>query len=120
MPDAVLQELSLLNATHDVFLVLIDSAFAFDLPAVSAGWIEIVDVETGRARTISRARATRELAARAAPMAGRGAAGWRRMLELDVVHDRPRSDDRPTSRSASSSPSGGCGRQTNDVRGRIR
>jgi hypothetical protein len=44
----------MLNATHDVFLVLIDSAFAFDLPAVSAGWIETVDVETGRARTFSR------------------------------------------------------------------
>jgi uncharacterized protein (DUF58 family) len=61
---AVVKELSLLNATHDVFLVLIDSAFAFDLPEISAGWIEIVDVETGRARTISR-RAYRDLAARA-------------------------------------------------------
>lgn len=62
--DAVLKELSLLNATHDVFLMLIDSAFAFDLPVVSAGWIEIVDVETGRARTISR-RAYTQLGARA-------------------------------------------------------
>jgi hypothetical protein len=44
--------------------VLLDSAFAFELPDVSAGWIEIVDVETGRARTISR-RAYRDLAARA-------------------------------------------------------
>jgi len=61
---AVVQELSLLNAMQDVFLVLIDSAFAFDLPEISAGWIEIVDVETGRARTISR-RAYRDLAARA-------------------------------------------------------
>ncbi len=60
----VLKELALLNATHDVFLVLIDSAFAFDLPAVSAGWVEIVDVETGRARTISR-RAYADLGARA-------------------------------------------------------
>ena len=63
--DTVVGELSLLNATHDVFLVLIDSAFAFDLPPVSAGWVEIVDVETGRARTISR-KAYRDLAARAA------------------------------------------------------
>jgi uncharacterized protein (DUF58 family) len=62
--DAVLKELSLLNATHDVFLVLIDSAFAFDLPKVSAGWVEIVDVETGRAKTISR-RAYTQLAERA-------------------------------------------------------
>jgi len=53
-PESLLHELSTLNATHDVFLVLIDSAFAFDLPAVSAGWIEVVDVETGRARTFSR------------------------------------------------------------------
>jgi hypothetical protein len=52
--EEVVKELALLNATHDVFLVVIDSAFAFDLPQVSAGWVEIVDVETGRARTISR------------------------------------------------------------------
>ena len=37
MPEDVLRELALLNATHDVFLVLIDSAFAFELPPVSAG-----------------------------------------------------------------------------------
>lgn len=50
----VLKELSLVNAMHDVFLVMIDSGFAYDLPAVSAGWVEIVDVETGQARTVSR------------------------------------------------------------------
>jgi uncharacterized protein (DUF58 family) len=63
-PEAVLRELSLLNNTHDVFLVLIDSAFAFELPAASAGWIETVDVETGRSRTLGRG-ALRQLAARA-------------------------------------------------------
>jgi uncharacterized protein (DUF58 family) len=61
----VLKELALLNATHDVFVVMIDSAFAFRLPDVSAGWVEIVDVETGEARTISR-RAYRQMASRAA------------------------------------------------------
>jgi len=61
---AVVKELSMLDTTQDVFLVLIDSAFAFDLPDLSAGWIEIVDVETGKARTISR-RAYRDLAGRA-------------------------------------------------------
>ncbi len=61
---AIVQELSMLNTTQDVFLVLIDSAFAFDLPDISAGWVEIVDVETGRARTISR-RQYRDLAGRA-------------------------------------------------------
>lgn len=62
-PGAVLKELAFLNATHDVFVVLIDSAFAFELPSISSGWIETVDVETGRARTISR-RALRMMAAR--------------------------------------------------------
>src|SRR4029077_16854393 len=62
--EAVVTELPLLNAPHDVFLVLIDSAFAFDLPDVSAGWIEIVDVETGRTATVSR-RPYRDLGARA-------------------------------------------------------
>ena len=40
-------ELAQLNAMHDVFLVMVDSAFAFELPPVSAGWIETFDVETG-------------------------------------------------------------------------
>jgi len=51
---AVLQELGHLNASHDVFIVLIDSAFAFALPPISAGWIEAFDVETGRSRVLSR------------------------------------------------------------------
>jgi uncharacterized protein (DUF58 family) len=53
-PGDVLRELGHLNSTHDVFIVLIDSAFAFELPSISAGWIEAFDVETGRARVMSR------------------------------------------------------------------
>ena len=53
-PKSILKELAFLNARHDVFIVLIDGSFAFDLPQVSAGWVEVVDVETGRARTMSR------------------------------------------------------------------
>ena len=53
-PGEVLKELGQLNNVHDVFIVLIDSAFAFELPKVSAGWIEAFDVETGRARVMSR------------------------------------------------------------------
>jgi uncharacterized protein (DUF58 family) len=64
-PRHVLEELSSLNTVHDVFLVLIDSAFAFDLPPVSAWWIDAFDVETGRSRLISR-RAVRALSRRAA------------------------------------------------------
>jgi hypothetical protein len=81
--DEVIRELSLLAITHDVFLVLIDSAFAFDLPGIPAGWIEISDVETGRTRTVSR-RQYAQLAERAAEWQERvrtdaGA------LDLDVV-----------------------------------
>ena len=53
-PGEVLKELGQLNSLHDVFIVLIDSAFAFDLPPVSAGWIEAFDVETGQAKVMSR------------------------------------------------------------------
>jgi uncharacterized protein (DUF58 family) len=59
----VIGELELLNAIHDVFLVLIDSAFAFDLPSLSAGWIQAFDVETGRSQVLSRG-ALRTLAER--------------------------------------------------------
>jgi hypothetical protein len=58
-PAAVLHELALLNSTHDAFAVLIDAAFAFELPRTSAGWIETFDVETGRTRVISRAAMAR-------------------------------------------------------------
>jgi small ligand-binding sensory domain FIST len=53
-PETVIGELALLNTTHDVFVVLVDAAFAFEVPRVSAGWIETVDVETGRTRVMSR------------------------------------------------------------------
>ena len=51
--DTMLDELAELNHAHDVFLVMVESAFAFDLPPSSAGWIEGYDVETGRTRMIS-------------------------------------------------------------------
>lgn len=53
-PAAVLRELRQLGGAHDVFLVMIDAAFAYDLPPVSAGWVEAYDVETGRPRLMSR------------------------------------------------------------------
>jgi len=60
---SVMRELAQLNSMHDVFIVLIDSAFAFELPPVSAGWIEAFDVETGKSRVLSR-HALRTLSAR--------------------------------------------------------
>jgi uncharacterized protein (DUF58 family) len=82
-PDDVLRELADLNSIHDVFLVLIDSAFAFELPVLSAGWVEVFDVETGRSRMLSRA-ARRALAARAREWQDR-IEGSAKGLGLDVV-----------------------------------
>lgn len=62
-PDDLLAELADLNSAHDVFVVLIDSAFAFELPPLSAGWIEAADVETGRTRLLA-ARDLRHMAGR--------------------------------------------------------
>ena len=92
-PRALLGELSLLNSQHDVFIVLIDAAFAFELPRVSAGWIEAFDVETGRSRLMSRGTVAR--------LAGKvrrwqdDVAAMARDLDLDVVRvgvDADRSD----------------------------
>jgi hypothetical protein len=92
-PDSVLRELSLLNAQHDVFIVMVDAAFAFALPHVSAGWVEAFDVETGRARLMSRSAL-----ARLAEKVGRWqdqVTAMARDLDLDVVRigiDVDRSD----------------------------
>jgi uncharacterized protein (DUF58 family) len=84
-PDAprLIRELSILNATHDVFLVMVDAQFAYRLTDVSAGWIQTVDVETGSTRLLSR-REFGRLAARVAE--------WQAMIariardaDLDIV-----------------------------------
>ena len=59
----VVRELALLNAVHDVFLLMADVRFAYELPAVADGWIEVYDIESGRPRVLSR-RELRRLAAR--------------------------------------------------------
>ena len=50
----VLRELSLLNALHDLILIMVDARDAYRLPPVSAGWIETFDIETGQTRVVSR------------------------------------------------------------------
>lgn len=64
-PDAprVIRELSLLNAVHDVFLLMADVRFAYELPDVSAGWVEVLDAESGETRVVSRSE-LRRLSAR--------------------------------------------------------
>lgn len=51
----VVRELALVNTVHDVFLTIVDAASAFELPDVSAGWVDAFDVESGRSRTMARA-----------------------------------------------------------------
>ena len=77
-PHVLLAELADLNTAHDVFLVLIDSAFAFDLPHLSTGWVEGYDVETGRTLIISSAD-LRQL--------GRRVRAWQDTVE-HAAHDR--------------------------------
>ena len=60
----VIRELGRLNAVHDVFLMMADARFAYELPRVSAGWVEAFDVESGRTRVFSRRELTRLTAAR--------------------------------------------------------
>ena len=52
--DAMLDRLELLNATHDVLLMMVDARFAYDMPVTSAGWVEVFDVENGETRVLSR------------------------------------------------------------------
>jgi len=60
LPDVerVFKELSLIGGMHDVFLLMADARFAYQMPSTSSGWIETFDVETGGTRVVSR----RELA----------------------------------------------------------
>jgi uncharacterized protein (DUF58 family) len=59
----IIAALSRLNAVHDVFLVMADVRFAYQMPAISAGWIEAYDLETGQTRVFSR-REMKRLAGR--------------------------------------------------------
>jgi uncharacterized protein (DUF58 family) len=52
--ERVVGELSKLSAVHDVFLLMADARFAYDLPRMSDAWVEVFDVESGRARVLSR------------------------------------------------------------------
>jgi uncharacterized protein (DUF58 family) len=61
--NALIRQLSHLNAVHDIFLLMADVRFAYEVPSVSDGWVEVFDVESGRVRVLSR-REMRRLAAR--------------------------------------------------------
>jgi uncharacterized protein (DUF58 family) len=79
----VLEELSKLNAVHDVFLVMADARFAYDLPSIRDGWVDVYDVETGRTRVLS-ARELRRLAERTSEWQDQ-VARMAKDVDLDVV-----------------------------------
>ena len=80
---AVVRELARVNVVHDVFLVVVDSRFAFDTTPMSAGWITVRDVEGGSPRVIARGEYAR-LAARAAQWQAE-VTRLARAADLDVV-----------------------------------
>jgi len=89
--DDVIHDLAHLQARHDLFLVLVEAARAFELPRSSARWLRVHDVETGNTRILSR-RAVRRLAAEAAAWQDRVIA-TARDHDLDLVRvdaDPPR------------------------------
>lgn len=51
--ESFLDDLLKLQASHDTFVVLVDSRHAYDLPVISDGWIEAADVETGQSHLLS-------------------------------------------------------------------
>jgi uncharacterized protein (DUF58 family) len=65
VPDAprLVADLAKLNAVHDIFLLMTDVRFAYELPNLSAGWVEAFDIETGFTRVFSK-RELRQMAAR--------------------------------------------------------
>jgi uncharacterized protein (DUF58 family) len=81
--DRFVGELAHLNAVHDVVLLMADVRFAYEVPGVSDGWIEVYDLETRRPRVFSR-REMRRLASRVAEWQDH-VAGLGRDAGLDVV-----------------------------------
>jgi uncharacterized protein (DUF58 family) len=60
--ESFLRDLRQVNNVHDVFVMIVDASFAFELPKVSAGWVEVYDVETGRTRMMSRRELSKQSA----------------------------------------------------------
>jgi uncharacterized protein (DUF58 family) len=81
--ERIIADLGHLNAVHDVLLLMADVRFAYEMPAVSDGWIEAYDLETRRARVFSR-RELRKLAGRVGEWQDRVAVLGRE-AGLDVV-----------------------------------
>lgn len=51
--EPAIKELTDIRSGHDIFLVMVDASFPFEVGAFSDGWINGVDIETGEARLLS-------------------------------------------------------------------
>lgn len=85
-PEPLFEEFATLGALHDVLLVMVDSAFAFELPPVSTGWVEACDAESGQRRLLAAGEVER-LPDQVRDWQEQSAAAARR-LGLDVVRVR--------------------------------
>lgn len=52
--EEIIRALKLLSSRHDVFVILVETDFTFDLPDGGDGWMECFDVESKRVRLYSR------------------------------------------------------------------
>jgi uncharacterized protein (DUF58 family) len=52
--EGLIRQLSHLNAIHDIVMLMADVRFAYEVPPVSDGWVEVFDIESGRTRVLSR------------------------------------------------------------------
>lgn len=52
--DDFIKEISSIRSRHDLFLIVIEASFLFKLPETSDGWIECLDVETGKTTLLSK------------------------------------------------------------------
>ncbi len=57
--DGIIRCLNTVKLRHDLFVVMIDCSFLFNLESVSDSWIECVDVENGRTHLFSKKEFTR-------------------------------------------------------------
>lgn len=49
-----IKEISNIKSRHDLFLIVTEASFLFDLPKMSDGWVECLDIESGKTMLLSR------------------------------------------------------------------
>jgi len=52
--DDFIKDISNLKSRHDLFLIVTEASFLFELPETSDGWVECLDIENGKTMLLSR------------------------------------------------------------------